>query len=165
MRATLRRYLKALGPGLITGAADDDPSGITTYSIVGAAFGFDLLWTAAASTPLMIAVQLVCARIGLVTGQGVIGAARGLCPVWTLVGACGLLLVANGLNIGADLAGMAEVTEMLTGLPHAFLIPVYGLLILWALLFTSYRRFARWLKWLTLSLVAYVFAALLARPH
>jgi len=165
MRAALKRYLKALGPGLITGAADDDPSGITTYSVVGASFGFDLLWTAAASTPLMIGVQLICARIGLVTGQGVIGAARAFCPRWVLLGACGLLLIANGLNIGADLAGMAEVTEMLTGLPHEVLIPAYGLAILVTMLFTSYGRFARWLKWLTLTLFAYVFAALLAHPQ
>ncbi len=112
VRSALKRYLGLLGPGLVTGAADDDPSGITTYSIVGASHGYDLLWTAVLSTPLMIAVQLICARVGLASGQGVIGAARGHVARWVLALACILLLLANGFNIGADLAGMAEVTEL-----------------------------------------------------
>ncbi len=101
----------------------------------------------------------------MVTGKSLIGAARGYCPRLVLLGACGLLLLANGFNVGADLAGMAELTEMLVGIPHAWLIPGFGLLILGVMVFATYGQIARQLKWLTLSLFAYVFAAILARPH
>ena len=164
VRSRLRRYFALLGPGLVTGAADDDPSGVTTYSMVGASMGYDLLWTAALSTPLMIGVQLMCARIGLATGKGIIGAVRGHTPRWVPGLACLLLLLANGFNIGADLAGMAEVTELLTDFPRVWLIPFYGVLILVVLVFANYQRIARQLKWLTLSLFAYVGAAFLAHP-
>jgi hypothetical protein len=107
----LTRWLRLLGPGLITGTSDDDPSGITTDSIAGASFGYDLLWTAAAGTPPVTAVQLVCAANWALTGQGVIGAAQGYYPRWALGGAPLLLLVADGFNIAAELAGMAKVTE------------------------------------------------------
>src|SRR5262252_10414568 len=103
----LVRYFRILGPGLITGASDDDPSGIATYAVAGAALGLGMLWTAPATLPLMAAVQLICARIGLVTGRGLAGAIRGRYPRPFLYGACLLLLVANVFNIAADLAGMA----------------------------------------------------------
>src|SRR5213596_1846813 len=105
------RYFKVLGPGLVTGASDDDPAGIATYSSVGASLGFGMLWTALATFPLMAAVQLVCARIGLVTGRGLAGAVRQHYPRPFLYLACALLLVANVFNIAADLSGMADVTH------------------------------------------------------
>ena len=97
-----------MGPGLITGAADDDPSGISTYSVAGAAYGYATLWIALVSFPLMAAVQLMCARLGMVTGQGLAAAVRNHYPRWVLWGACCILVVANVINIGADLGGMAE---------------------------------------------------------
>src|ERR1700694_5211708 len=104
----VRDFFADLGPGLITGAADDDPSGIATYSVAGAAFGYGMLWTALFSFPLMAAVQLMCARLGMVTGQGLAGVVRRRYSAPVLWGACALLIVANTFNIGADLGGMAE---------------------------------------------------------
>src|SRR5881396_4162093 len=109
----LVRYFKLLGPGLVTGASDDDPSGITTYSVAGASLGYGMLWTAIVTFPLMAAIQLVCARIGLVSGRGLAGAIRQHYPRWLLLGACFILLVANVFNIAADLGGMAEAAAML----------------------------------------------------
>jgi NRAMP (natural resistance-associated macrophage protein)-like metal ion transporter len=161
----LVRYFKLLGPGLVTGAADDDPSGITTYSVAGATLGLATLWTALATFPLMAAVQLICARIGLVSGRGLAGALRGHYPRSFLYAACLLLLVANVFNIGADLAGMADVTALLTGIPPLVSVPAFGLAILGVTVYTSYARFARYLKWLTAVLLAYVIAAFLAHPR
>src|SRR3979490_2916470 len=107
-----RRFFANLGPGLITGAADDDPSGISTYSVAGAAFGYLPLWTALFSFPLMSAVQFMCARLGLVTGLGLAGVIRRRYPRWVLWSACTLLMIANVINIAADLGGMAEATMM-----------------------------------------------------
>ena len=161
----LVRYFRILGPGLITGASDDDPSGIATYAVAGAALGLGMLWTAPATLPLMAAVQLICARIGLVTGRGLAGAIRGRYPRPFLYAACLLLLVANVFNIAADLAGMADASQMLTGVPSLLSIPVFGAVILLATVYLSYPRFARYLKWLTAVLLAYVLAAFLARPN
>src|SRR5256884_10013884 len=108
-------FFANLGPGLITGAADDDPSGISTYSVTGASFGYAPLWTALFSFPLMSAVQMMCARLGMVTGLGLAGVIRRRYPTWVLWGACSLLIVANVVNIGADLGGMADATKMVTG--------------------------------------------------
>src|SRR5262249_8201016 len=158
------RYFKILGPGLVTGASDDDPSGIATYSVAGAAYGYGFLWTAIVTFPLMAAIQLVCARIGLVTGLGLAGAVRNHYPRPLLAGACALLLVANVFNIAADLGGMAEAGAMLTGLPAFPLVLVFGVGIMLVTVYTSYATFARWLKWLTAVLFAYIAAAFLARP-
>lgn len=160
----VRRFFANLGPGLITGAADDDPSGISTYSVTGASFGYMPLWTAPFSFPLMAAVQLMCARLGLVTGRGLAGAVQLHYPRWVLWGACTLLIVANVFNIGADLGGMAEATEMMTGIRSHFWTPLYATLIISLLFFSSYRHLARIFKWLTLVLFAYIAAAFLARP-
>ncbi|HZE68628.1 MAG TPA: Nramp family divalent metal transporter [Pyrinomonadaceae bacterium] len=159
-----RRFFAELGPGLITGAADDDPSGISTYSVTGASFGYVPLWTALFSFPLMVAVQLMCARLGLVTGRGLAGVLRRNYPPWVLWGACLLLIVANVVNIGADLGGMAEASEMMTGVNSLVWTPLYAALIISLLFWTSYRFIARTFKWLTLVLFAYVAAAFLARP-
>jgi NRAMP (natural resistance-associated macrophage protein)-like metal ion transporter len=160
----VRRFFGNLGPGLITGAADDDPSGISTYSVTGAAFGYMPLWTALFSFPLMAAVQLMCARLGLVTGRGLAGVVRLHYPRWVLWSACGLLIVANVFNIGADLGGMAEATEMITGVPSYYWTPFFAILIISLLFFSSYRQLARIFKWLTMVLFAYVATAFLARP-
>src|SRR5712691_7183316 len=137
----LVRYFKLLGPGLVTGASDDDPSGITTYSVAGASLGYGMLWTAIATFPLMAAVQLICARIGLVTGRGLAGAVRRHYPRPFLYAACLLLLVANVFNISADLGGMAESAAMLTGIPALVFVPLFGLSILAATTYTSYATF------------------------
>src|SRR5213595_4246960 len=112
-RNPLRRFLSLLGPGLITGVADDDPSGIATYSIVGAQLGMSLLWTAFVTWPLMGFVQLMCARIGMVTGRGLAGALRQICPRWLLFIAAAALLGANVVTIGAVVAGMSVAGQML----------------------------------------------------
>src|SRR5439155_25036638 len=120
----LVRYFRILGPGLVTGASDDDPSGITTYSVAGASLGYGMLWTALATFPLMAAVQLICARIGLVTGRGLAAAIRHHYPRPFFYAACLVLLVANVFNIAADLAGMAESAAMLTGAPTPGFVPL-----------------------------------------
>jgi len=133
----LVRYFRILGPGLVTGAADDDPSGITTYSVAGASLGYGMLWLALATFPLMAAVQLVCARIGLVTGRGLAAAIRRHCPRPFLYLACLLLLVANVFNIAADLSGMGGVIHMLTGVPTIVSVPVLGAATLLATIYTT----------------------------
>jgi NRAMP (natural resistance-associated macrophage protein)-like metal ion transporter len=158
-------YLKTLGPGLVTGASDDDPSGIATYSVVGAALGPALLWTALWTLPLMAAVQLTCARIGLVSGRGLAGALRHQIPRPLLFGACALVVIANVFNISADLAGMADAIELLVHVPSAVSIPALGAGLLAATVYLRYATFARYLKWLTLVLFAYALAAVLARPN
>jgi NRAMP (natural resistance-associated macrophage protein)-like metal ion transporter len=163
-RGRVRRFFQELGPGLITGAADDDPSGISTYSVSGAAFGYSPLWIALFSFPLMVAVQLMCARLGMVTGRGLAGVLRRNYSRWVLWFACSLLIVANVINIGADLGGMAEATQMVTGISALFWTPIYAALIISLLFWSSYRFIAKTFKWLTLVLFAYVIAALLAHP-
>jgi len=159
------RYFRILGPGLVTGASDDDPSGIATYSIAGAVHGYLFLWTAVITFPLMAAIQLVCARIGLVTGRGLAGTVRQHYPRPLIAGACLILLVANVFNIAADLGGMAEAAAMLTGLPALPFVVVFGVGITVITVYTSYATFAQTLKWLTAVLFAYVAAAFLAHPH
>ena len=159
-----RDFFSNLGPGLITGAADDDPSGISTYSVTGASFGYAPLWTALFSFPLMTAVQMMCARLGMVTGRGLAGVVRRRYPRYILWGACLLLVVANTFNIAADLAGMGDSLEMLTGISSLFWTPLFTVAITSFLFWWSYARIARIFKWLTLALFAYVFAAFLAKP-
>lgn len=160
----VQRFFRDLGPGLITGAADDDPSGISTYSVAGATYGYAGLWTALFSFPLMAAVQLMCARLGMVTGLGLAGVIRVRYPPWVLWLACSLLVVANVFNIGADLGGMADAAQMVTGGHSYYWTPFFAFLIIALLFLTSYRTIARIFKWLTLVLFAYVFTAFLARP-
>ncbi len=158
----MRRSFAILGPGLITGAADDDPSGISTYSVAGAAYGYAPLWTALVTFPLMAAVQLMCARLGMVTGRGLAAAVRIHYPRWVLWGACSILVVANVINIDADLGGMAEATQLVTGIRSFIWSPFYAFLIIGLLFWTSYKLIARIFKWLTLVLFAYVFASVYA---
>src|SRR5512135_3175603 len=116
----VEHFFAELGPGLVTGAADDDPSGISTYSVTGAAFGYAPLWTAWFSFPLMAAVQIMCARLGMVTGRGLAGVIRSHYSRKVLWGSCALLVIANTVNIGADLGGMGKVTELVTGVSAMF---------------------------------------------
>lgn len=168
LRPTLHRgvqqFLKELGPGLITGAADDDPSGISTYSVAGASYGYATLWTALLSFPLMAAVQLMCARLGMVTGCGLASVIRTRYPRWVLWFACALVIVANVFNIGADLGGMADSMQMITAIRAYYWTPFFAVLITGLLFWSSYRLMARVFKWLTLVLFAYVVTAFLARP-
>ena len=156
----VRRFFSALGPGLVTGAADDDPSGVATYSITGAQLGTSLLWTASLTWPLMGAVQMMCARIGMVTGRGLAGAMKQKFPKWVLVVFSLALLGANTINIAADLSGMADAAEMLTGLNSHFFVVGFGVAIAWATIRLRYYQIARILKWLALVLFAYIVTAL-----
>jgi NRAMP (natural resistance-associated macrophage protein)-like metal ion transporter len=160
----LRRILAALGPGVITGAADDDPSGIATYSITGAQFGTQFLWTAPLLWPLMAAVQTMCARIGMVTGKGLAGALRTKYPRWLVATAAGALFVANTINIGADLGGMADAAHLLTGVPSVVWVLAFGIGITTATIRLRYAVIANTLKWLALILVVYVIAAFDVHP-
>src|ERR1035437_3904763 len=158
----LKRSLAVLGPGLITGAADDDPSGISTYSVAGAAYGYSTLWIALLTFPLMASIQLMCARLCMVTGRGLAAAVRMHYPRWVLWGSCSILVVASIINICADLGGMAEATQLITGLRALIWIPVYALLIVGLLIWSSYKLITRIFKWMTLVLFAYVFASFYA---
>jgi NRAMP (natural resistance-associated macrophage protein)-like metal ion transporter len=151
----LRSLFKSLGPGIITGAADDDPSGIATYSVAGAQLGTKLLWTALLTWPLMAAVQMMCARIGKVTGQGLAGNLKQRFPKWLLLTFVIALLIANTINIAADLAGMADATAMLSGINSHWFVVVFAVLISWATVRLQYQQIANVLKWLVLVLFAY----------
>jgi len=164
VRSTPRRVWSALGPGVITGAADDDPSGIATYSVAGAQLGTGLLWTALLTWPMMAAVQSMCARIGMVTGRGLMGALRRKFSRRTLGAAAAALLVANTINIGADLAGMADAMELLVGVNSHVWVVLFGAGIAWATIQLRYGVIARVLKWLALVLFAYVITGIYIRP-
>ncbi len=154
-----RALLKSLGPGIITGAADDDPSGIATYSVAGAQLGTTLLWTTLLTWPLMSAVQIMCARIGQVTGQGLAGNFKQRFPKWLLLAFVIALLAANTINIAADLAGMADAASMLSGVNSHWFVVVFALVISWATVRLHYQQIANVLKWLVLVLFAYPITA------
>ncbi|HVT18684.1 MAG TPA: divalent metal cation transporter [Thermoanaerobaculia bacterium] len=160
----VRRVFSALGPGLITGAADDDPSGVATYSVAGAQLGRTMLWTAMLTWPLMAAVQMMCARIGMVTGEGLAGALEKKFPRPLVVIAAAALLAANTINIGADLEGMADAAEMLTGINSHLCVVLFGAGIAVAMIYLRYYQIASTLKWLALALFAYVLTAFLVHP-
>lgn len=155
----LRRSLRRLGPGLITGAADDDPSGIATYSQAGAQFGFSMLWTVVLTLPLMIAIQLVSARIGYITRRGLAANIKQSFPASVLWAVVSMLLVANTLNLAADIAAMAEALRLLVGGSAHIYAVTFGLLCLVLQVFMPYRAYVSWLKWLTLALLSYVAVA------
>ncbi|RXZ31128.1 divalent metal cation transporter [Oxalobacteraceae bacterium CAVE-383] len=149
-------WLKKLGPGLITGAADDDPSGIATYSQAGAQFGFNMLWTLLLTYPLMVGIQMISAEIGRVSGHGLATNIRRHYPGWLLYGLVGLLLIANTVNIAADVAAMGDVAALLAGGPPHLYAFGFGILSLLLQIFVPYKRYVQVLKWLTLALLAYV---------
>lgn len=150
-----RKYLSVLGPGLTTGAADDDPSGIATYSQTGAQFGYGQLWTALYMLPFMTAVQEACARIGLVTGKGLAAVVKEHYSKKVLYGVVGLVVIANTINIGADIGAMASAAQLLVPLPFVFLTLFFTVTILVMEIFTNYLVYSKILKWLALALLAY----------
>lgn len=159
-------YVKyCIGPGLITGAADDDPSGIATYSIAGAQLGTSLLWTAFLTMPLMAVVQMMCARIGMVTGRGLAAAISHKYPKWLVTASIVALLAANTINIGADLAGMADAAEMLSGFNSHYFVVLFAILISVATIKLRYEQIAAGLKYLALILLSYVVTAFIIHPH
>lgn len=160
----LKKVGKILGPGFITGASDDDPSGIGTYAIAGASLGLQTLWTALLSFPLMAAVQNICARIGMVSGQGLAGVLRDHYPRPVLYAAVVLLFGANTINVGADLGAIADAVHSLTGIQAIWLILPVAIGILALQIFGSYRLIANTFKWLTLALLAYVVDAVIVHP-
>jgi NRAMP (natural resistance-associated macrophage protein)-like metal ion transporter len=153
---TKPRLLGILGPGLITGASDDDPSGIATYSQAGAQFGYALTWTMLFTYPLMTAVQMVSARMGRTTGRGLAGNLRQHCPPWLLTSVVMLLLVANAINIGADLGAMADASRLVLGGPQVLYVLLFASVCIVLQVFLQYARYVSVLKWLTLFLFAYV---------
>ena len=158
-----RNFLKTLGPGLITGASDDDPSGIGTYSQAGAQLGYGIGWTMLLTFPLMAAIQEISARVGRVTGHGIAG---NVCRHYSTVllnVVVALLFIANTINIGADLGAMADATRLLIGGPGVFYVLLFGVTSVAAQIFLDYRRYVSVLKWLTLSLFAYVGALAFAK--
>ena len=159
----LNGFTQRLGPGLITGAADDDPSGIATYSQAGSQFRFALVWTLLLTTPLMIGIQMLSARIGWVTGQGLAANIDRLCPRWLTVGLVASLVIANTINIAADIGAMAEAVRLLAGGPSVLYIFGFGAACVAAQVWFSYERTVRILKWLTLALFAYVAVVLSVR--
>ena len=159
------RLLDALGPGLITGASDDDPSGIATYSQAGAQFGYALSWTMLLTYPLMAAVQMISARIGRTTGRGLAGNLRRHYPNWLLLAFVALLAGANTINIGADLGAMADSTALVLGGPKTLYVVLFGGLCIGLQVLLQYTRYVSFLKWLTLALLAYVATLFMVDVH
>lgn len=159
-----KEYWHILGPGLTTGASDDDPSGIATYSQTGAKYGFSLLWLAGFTFPLMAVVQEMCARIGLVTGQGLAANIRKHFPPWVLYTTTILLFVANTFNLGADFGAMSEAVRLfLPNVGFAIIAVFFAVLILFLQIFSTYQKYAKYLKWLALVLFSYVISTLLIK--
>ena len=159
------RFFRFLGPGLITGAADDDPSGIATYSQAGATYGFGQLWSIALCLPLMIAVQESCARIGSVTGKGLVKVTSELYSKKVLYGVVSLVVIANVINIGADIAAVGAALNLLFPVPILLLSTIFTLVVLFLEIAIGYHAYAKFLKFLALSLLAYVFTAIIVHPN
>jgi len=160
---SLKRFIKSLGPGLITGASDDDPSGIGTYSQAGAQFGYGIGWTMLLTFPLMAAIQEISARVGRVTGHGISGNVCRYYPKWLLTVVVALLFIANTINIAADLGAMADATKLLIGGHGIIYVVLFGVMSVVAQILLDYKRYVAVLKWLTLSLFAYVAALAFAK--
>jgi Natural resistance-associated macrophage protein len=158
-KETLASIFNKLGPRLVTGASDDDPSGIATYPQVGAQFGYGMLWTMLISYPLMGAIQEISARVGRVTGGGISANLRRCYPRWLLYSVVGLMVAANCFNLGADIGAMGAAAQMLVPLPTGACIFFFGIVSLGLQLFVPYISYAKYLKWLTVSLFAYVATA------
>lgn len=159
-----KRVVRALGPGVTTGAADDDPSGVATYSVAGAQFGTAFLWSALITWPLMGCVQMMCARIGMVTGMGLAGALRQKFPRWVVGLIAVALLIANTINIASDLSGMADAADMLGAGSSHWYVWIFGLGICAATVLLRYHQIANVLRWLAVALFAYVLTAFLVHP-
>ena len=154
-RKQFSRFLHILGPGIVTGAADDDPSGIATYSQAGAAYGYGFLWTFPIMLPLMVAVQDSCSRIGAVTGKGLAAVIKDNYSKKLLYMSVVLVVVANTVNIGSDLGAMAATTQLFVDLPYFLLALMYAVVIIFLIIFVSYKKYVKILKWLAIALLAY----------
>ncbi len=165
LKSWFKRVTHALGPGVTTGAADDDPSGVATYSIVGAQYGTSFLWSALVTWPMMGCVQMICARVGMVTGMGLAGALRQKFPRWIVAIIAFALLIANVINIASDLGGMADAAQMLGAGRSSIWVWVFGLGICASMVRLRYHQIANVLKWLAIALFAYVITAFLVHPH
>jgi NRAMP (natural resistance-associated macrophage protein)-like metal ion transporter len=164
-RNPVKRIFKVLGPGLVTGASDDDPSGIGTYAQAGARYGYSFLWATVVMLPMMISVQYICAKIGLVSGRGLAGVMRQHYPRAVLYPAVLAMVFANSINAGADIGAVAAAINLLVPIPAVvFIVPV-GLAILAVQIFGTYQLIERIFKWLAMALLAYIAAALLAHPN
>jgi NRAMP (natural resistance-associated macrophage protein)-like metal ion transporter len=164
MLVPLRRFFSTLGPGLITGASDDDPSGISTYGIAGASTGYSMLWVVLLTTPMMAVVQGMCARIALVSGVGLARVMRQRMARWIVAPLAIAVIVANTINAGADLEGMSAAAQLLFRQSNLLWIGLFGTILIFIQVYLSYRRFASVVKWLTLALFAYVITAFVVRP-
>jgi Mn2+/Fe2+ NRAMP family transporter len=162
-RGPFQKFLRTIGPGFITGASDDDPSGIGTYSQAGAQLGFNIGWTMVMAFPLMAAIQEISARIGRTTGKGISGNLVKYYSVPLLYFIVILLFIANVINIGADLSAMADALNLLVGGPSSVYVVAFALVSVTAIVFLHYSRYVTILKWTTLSLFAYVIAMFLAK--
>ena len=161
---SLRKFFANLGPGLITGAADDDPSGISTYSVAGATTGYSLLWLTLISTPMMAVIQGMCARIAMVNGEGLAAIMRKRLPRYVAYALAALVIVANTFNIGADIGGMAAAANLVVPVPPEALVFLFGVGLIAAETWLSYGMLEKVFKWLTLTLFAYVVTAFVVRP-
>jgi Mn2+/Fe2+ NRAMP family transporter len=155
----IKKSFKSIGPGFITGAADDDPSGIATYSIAGAKFGYGMTWLALFLLPAMISIQEMCGRVGMTTGRGLAGVLKKFTGKKVMWFAVTLLAFANVVNIGADLGIMASSLQMIFGLPFYFWLFLVAMLIVSLEIWVPYKKYSEVLKWLGLSLVVYVITA------
>ncbi len=161
-----KKFWHSLGPGLTTGAADDDPSGIGTYSQAGARYGFQLLWLSLFTFPFMAVVQEMCARIGMVTGRGLAANIRLHYSKWVLYLVTCLLIIANTFNIGADLGAMAKATQLLApDISFVVLVSVFAVVSIFLQVFIPYKKYAQYLKWLALILISYIISAILIKPN
>jgi len=160
----ITKFLNRLGPGLITGASDDDPSGIGTYTQAGASLGYATLWTAIMTLPLMIVVQHICAKIGMVSGRGLASVLKRYYSRWLLYPAVALLVIANTINAGADIAAISAAINIFVPIPISVMVVPIAIGIMVLQIWGSYRLILKVFKWLTISLFAYVIAAFLARP-
>lgn len=160
----VRHFLKILGPGLITGAADDDPSGISTYSVTGATTGLSMLWVALLTTPMMAVIQGMCARIGMVGGIGLAAQMKKTFPRWLAMSLGAIVVIANTFNAGADFAGMSAAAHMVVPLPVLLWVFIFGAALLIAQVYCSYRLLSMVFKWLALALFAYVITAFVVHP-
>jgi len=161
----VKRFFKVLGPGLVTGASDDDPSGIGTYAVAGASLGFATLWLALVTFPMMAAIQFTCAKIGQVSGKGLAGVLRQYYSRWLLLPAVFGLLIANTINAGADIGAIAAGINLLVPVPIVAMVVPIALIILALQVFGSYRLIANVFKWLTLALFAYIASAVFSHPN
>ncbi len=162
--ARVRSFFANLGPGLITGAADDDPSGISTYSVAGASTGYSMLWLTLISTPMMAVIQGMCARIAMVNGVGLAAVMRKRLPPWLTYALAVMVIVANTFNVGADIGGMAAAANLVVPVPRDALVFLFGIVLIATQTWLPYPTIARIFKWLTVALFAYVVTAFVVRP-